>query len=76
MVESVDMDMDMDMSRVLVTGTRTGTGTGGTSTGVVHMQRWELFSDTDTCLLRGPPPRSPANSLSSWFRFGVSCWLD
>ena len=32
-------------------------------------------TDTDTCLLRDPLPRSPTNSLSSWVRFGFSCWI-
>ena len=31
--------------------------------------------DTDTCLLRGPPPRTPTNSVSSWFRFGFPPWV-
>ena len=33
-------------------------------------------SDTDTCLLRDPLPRSPTNSLSSWVRFGFSLWEE
>ena len=32
-------------------------------------------TDTDTCLLRGPPPRTPTNSISSWFRFGFPVGL-
>ena len=32
-------------------------------------------TDTDTCLLRGPPPRTPTNSVSSWFRFGFPPWV-